>query len=152
MRRIKAIIGRGGTRPKTPSNLSGSDRSESTSTLPNPQLHSETEHLEPSPSDSPPMVHPNNQNSTCTADGSSLIIGTLWGKAAKSLDKGDLEKLNRLIKSKQEGEEAGPSKGHEGCLLSDGHDNDPTAEVSLVLSRLQRLKDKDEDATWRPVS
>ena len=143
---MKAIIGRGETGPKTPSNLSGSDRSENTSTLPNLQPHSETAHLEPSPSDSPPIVHPNNQNSTRTADGSSLIIGTLWEKAAKSLNKGDLEKLDRLIKSKQ-GEGAGSSKGHERGLLPDGYDDDLPAEVGLVLSRLKKLKDKDENAT-----
>jgi hypothetical protein len=63
-----------------------------------------------------------------------------------------LEKLNRLIKSKQEGKRADPSEGHEGGLLSDGHDDGPPAEVSLVLSRLKRLKDKDQESTWRPVS
>jgi hypothetical protein len=62
-----------------------------------------------------------------------------------------LEKLNRLIKSRQD-KRADPSDDHEGGLLSDRHDDGLPAEVSLVLSRLKRLKDKDQEATWRLVS
>lgn len=63
----------------------------------------------------------------------------LWGKAADSLDRGDREKLDILIRSKRE--------------AFDGHGRDSLADdVNLVLATAEKLKEEDKEATWKPVS
>jgi hypothetical protein len=74
-----------------------------------------------------------------------LGVESLWKEAAESLDPGDRKKLDNLIQSKREGQAAG--------LSPNGHREVPSADdVSLIISRAKRLKDKDQKATWRPVS
>lgn len=81
-----------------------------------------------------------------------LIIGTLWKEAAKSLDNGVRDKLDRIIKSKREGEAADPPEDHGGSSPPSGCGDEPPAAVSSVLSEADKCKKKDEKATWKPVS
>lgn len=63
----------------------------------------------------------------------------LWGKAAASLNPGDRDTLERLIKSKREYHD-----GPRPVSLAN--------EVDSTLSRAKKLKEEDKEATWRPVS
>jgi hypothetical protein len=163
----KKVVKHGKTQPKSPSNHSESHRSEGTNAVLNLQLHSDTEAPGWSSGDSLPK----NQDVTRVADTSSetehqsshsfgerdeqcpsvLIIGTLWRRAAETLDKKDKEKLERL-KSRQECERVNPSKENEEDLFSEEHsDSPPPVEVIVVQSSLTRLKEKNEEKPWRPV-
>ncbi|CZR64683.1 uncharacterized protein PAC_14581 [Phialocephala subalpina] len=73
-----------------------------------------------------------------------LGTGSLWKKAAESLDHRDREKLNGLVKSKREGQTADSPP--------DGQGEGPSAaDVSLIISRAKRLEDEDKKGTWRAV-
>lgn len=74
-----------------------------------------------------------------------LGTGSLWEKAAKSLDPKDREKLDGLIKSRLEGQvEDASTKGQEG--------GSPADVVNLIVSKAEELKKEDNNATWRLVS
>jgi hypothetical protein len=82
---------------------------------------------------------------------SLLVIGTLWEQAAQSLDEVDREELNRLLKSKREGEAADARKEHGTRSPPDGHGKDLPTTVSSVLSEAKKCKEKSEKATWKSV-
>lgn len=63
----------------------------------------------------------------------------LWARAADSLDPGDREKLEKLVRSKRE-----CPNGHGPDILAD--------EVNSTLFRAEKLKDENKEVTWRPVS
>jgi len=71
-----------------------------------------------------------------------VVRDSLWEEAADSLDKPEREKLDRLIKSKREGQEGDSHPSIPGGDLS-------ADDVSVVLARAQALGDKDK--AWSPV-
>jgi hypothetical protein len=70
---------------------------------------------------------------------------TLWEEAANTLDLKDREKLDDLIQSRRGSQTVDPiPEGQRG--------GSPEAHVSFVLSSAQEVKEKDNTATWKPVS
>jgi hypothetical protein len=70
---------------------------------------------------------------------------TLWEEAANTLDLKDREKLDDLIQSRRGSQTVDPiPEGQRG--------GSPEAHVSFVLSTAQEVKEKDNTATWKPVS
>lgn len=79
-----------------------------------------------------------------------LVGGSLWERAANGLDPEDQEKLKRL-KSKREDQAVGsPSNGETSQTTT--HGAGPSADIDIVLRKVDNLKEKDKEGTWRPVS
>ncbi|KND94251.1 hypothetical protein TOPH_00804 [Tolypocladium ophioglossoides CBS 100239] len=96
---------------------------------------------------SPPPADPKTENPP------RLVVGSLWEKAADSLDPEDRKKRDHLIKCKREDHAADPIPEGQGgsSATEDLWGSLATGDVNHILSRAKRLNEEDKEATCRPV-
>ncbi|PNY28364.1 Uncharacterized protein TCAP_01706 [Tolypocladium capitatum] len=77
----------------------------------------------------------------------------LWEEAADSLDPENRKKLDHLIKCKREDHAADPTpkRPGESSTTEDHWGPSVTDDVNMVLSRAERLREDNKEATWQPV-